>query len=52
VHTCSDDHPAALSFYMRSGFSPYARMIEIQADPRLTGHLPPGAAPHVPLIGG
>ncbi len=50
VHTCTFDHPAALSFYMRAGFVPYARMIEIADDPRLTGLLPRDAAPHVPLI--
>jgi GNAT superfamily N-acetyltransferase len=50
VHTCSFDHPAALGFYQRSGFRPYAIMIEVHGDPRLTGHLPRDAAPHVPLI--
>ena len=50
VHTCSFDHPAALSFYIRSGFTPYAFQVEVKADPRLSGHLPPDAAPHVPLI--
>jgi GNAT superfamily N-acetyltransferase len=50
VHTCNFDHPGALDFYRRSGFVPYARSIEIADDPRLTGHLPRTAAPHVPLI--
>lgn len=50
VHTCTFDHPSALSFYMRSGFVPYAFQVEVQADPRLTGHLPADAAPHIPLI--
>ncbi len=50
VHTCSFDHPAALGFYRRSGFRPYAIMVEVHGDPRLTGHLPRDAAPHVPLI--
>lgn len=50
LHTCTFDHPSALGFYKRSGFRPYAFQVEIQVDPRLTGHLPPSAAPHVPLI--
>jgi GNAT superfamily N-acetyltransferase len=50
VHTCTFDHPSALGFYVRSGFSPYAFMVEVLPDPRLTGQLPAEAAPHVPLI--
>ncbi|MEJ7933357.1 GNAT family N-acetyltransferase [Sphingobium sp. AN558] len=50
VHTCTLDSPAALGFYIRGGFTPFARDVEIFADPRLTGHLPRDAAPHVPLL--
>ena len=50
LHTCSMDHPAALEFYIRSGFSPYRRYIEIAADPRPMGLLPLGSGPHVPLL--
>ena len=50
VHTCTLDSPAALGFYMRSGFVPFAREVETFADPRLAGVLPRGAAPHVPLL--
>lgn len=50
VHTCTFDHPSALNFYIRSGFVPYAFQVEVQTDPRLTGHLPADAAPHIPLI--
>lgn len=50
VHTCSFDHPAALSFYRRSGFTPYQVAIEIHKDPRLTGHMPREAAPQIPII--
>ena len=50
VHTCNGDHPAALQFYIRSGFAPFKRQIEIADDPRLTGLLPETAAPHIPLI--
>jgi hypothetical protein len=50
VHTCTLDHPGALAFYIRSGFSPYRRQVEIADDPRLKGLLPETAAPHVPLI--
>ena len=51
VHTCTYDHPSALRFYINAGFTPYAVRVEVQADPRLTGHLPAGAAPQVPIIG-
>jgi GNAT superfamily N-acetyltransferase len=50
LHTCTFDHPAAVGFYRRSGFVPYATMVEVVPDPRLTGHLPKTAAPHVPVI--
>lgn len=50
VHTCSYDHPGALGFYRRSGFTPYALHVEIEPDPRLTGALPRDSAPHVPII--
>lgn len=50
VHTCTIDSQQALSFYIRSGFTPYRRQIEIDDDPRLVGILPQTAAPHVPLI--
>lgn len=50
VHTCTLDHPAALGFYRREGFVPYARMVETFADPRLGGQLPETAAPHVPIL--
>jgi GNAT superfamily N-acetyltransferase len=50
VHTCTFDSPEALPFYVRSGFTPYSRMIEIHDDARLTGNLPRSASPQVPLI--
>ena len=50
VHTCHLDHPAALGFYIRSGFRPYKFAIEIFEDPRLSGLLPREAAPQVPLL--
>lgn len=50
VHTCTLDHPAALQFYIRAGFTPFRREIETFPDPRLTGHLPRECAPHIPLI--
>lgn len=51
LHTCTLDHPGALGFYIRSGFRPYARAIEIADDPRATGELPRGVAPQLPIIG-
>lgn len=50
VHTCSLDHPGALAFYIRSGFVPYKRAIEVADDPRLLGLLPREAGPHVPIL--
>jgi GNAT superfamily N-acetyltransferase len=51
VHTCSLDHPAALSAYRRAGFVPFKRAIERFPDPRLLGVLPRDCAPQVPLLG-
>jgi GNAT superfamily N-acetyltransferase len=51
VHTCSLDHPAALSAYRRAGFNPYKRAIERFPDPRLLGILPPDCAPQIPVVG-
>jgi GNAT superfamily N-acetyltransferase len=50
VHTCTFDHPAALSFYQRAGFRPFRRQIEIADDPRLDGTAPRDVARHVPII--
>jgi len=50
VHTCTLDHPGALSFYRKQGFVPFARAIETFADPRIAGLLSANAAPHVPLL--
>ncbi len=50
VHTCTLDHPAALDFYQRSGFRPYAFQVEVAPDPRLTGAMPRDCSKHVPLL--
>jgi GNAT superfamily N-acetyltransferase len=50
VHTCTFDHPNALGFHRRSGFTPYKMMVEVHDDPRLSGHLPREASPQVPLL--
>ena len=50
VHTCHFDHPSALAFYQRSGFRPYAVMVEVHEDPRLPGHMPKDASPSAPLV--
>ncbi|MGN6278116.1 MAG: GNAT family N-acetyltransferase [Sphingomonas sp.] len=50
LHTCTLDHPSALNFYRRQGFTAVSRAVETFPDPRLTGVLPRDAAPHVPLI--
>jgi len=50
LHTCTCDHPGALAFYIKAGFVPYKRAIEIADDPRVTGELPRTAAPHIPIV--
>ena len=50
LHTCTLDSPRALGFYIKSGFRPYKRAIEVADDPRLRGILPESAAPQVPII--
>ena len=50
VHTCTLDHPSALNFYRKSGFTAITRTMETFRDPRLTGELPTDAAPHIPLL--
>ena len=50
VHTCTLDHPGALGFYRRHGFTPFARAVETFADPRLIGVLPREVGPQTPLI--
>lgn len=51
VHTCTLDHPQAVTFYQRAGFRPYARAVEVTPDPRLDGTLPREAGAHAPVIG-
>lgn len=50
LHTCSWDHPKALAFYIKAGFVPYKRGLEIADDPRLTGHVSRDAAPDIPIL--
>jgi GNAT superfamily N-acetyltransferase len=50
VHTCTFDHPAALPFYIRSGFTPVSVSVEIHDDPRLTGKLARTACQKAPLM--
>jgi len=52
VHTCSLDHPAALTAYRRAGFVAVRRAVETFIDPRLAGVLPRDVAPQIPLVGG
>ncbi len=51
IHTCTLDHPRALPFYIKSGFKPYQRQLEIADDPRISGLYPPDAAAYFPIIG-
>ncbi len=53
LHTCTADAPAALGFYRKMGFVPYARGLEIVTDPRLRGlhavDAGPSSLPFIPL---
>lgn len=50
LHTCTLDHPGALGFYVKQGFRPYRRAIEVADDPRLDGSLPAICAPQIPIL--
>ncbi len=50
LHTCTLDHPRALAFYMRAGFTPIKPDVEVFPDPRLDGMAPRGAASNVPIL--
>lgn len=50
LHTCTFDSPAALNFYLRAGFVPFKRQIELHDDFRLSGVLPRTVAPHIPVL--
>lgn len=49
LNTCTLDHPGALAFYRRHGFTATHSEVDIVDDPRLVGLLPMDAAPHIPL---
>jgi ribosomal protein S18 acetylase RimI-like enzyme len=51
VHTCNFDHPRAIAFYRRSGFTPYKLALEYVRDPRLTVLGAPGLFPDLPPAG-
>ncbi|WP_417622286.1 GNAT family N-acetyltransferase [Parasphingorhabdus sp.] len=51
LHTCTHDSPRALPFYQNCGFRIFAQEIGMMADPRLSGHMPKSAAPHIPILG-
>ncbi|MDX8353421.1 GNAT family N-acetyltransferase [Cognatiyoonia sp. IB215182] len=50
VHTCTLDSLQALTFYRRSGFTPYKRAVEIFADPRASGVHSKEAGAHIPFL--
>ncbi|SFT06548.1 hypothetical protein SAMN04488040_2952 [Sulfitobacter marinus] len=51
LHTCTLDSPQAVPFYIRSGFTPFKRQVEIADDPRLINLLDKDNGAHVPIIG-
>jgi GNAT superfamily N-acetyltransferase len=50
LHTCTLDHPNALDFYIRTGFVPYQRQVEVFDDPRYLSLTRADAAPQVPIL--
>jgi GNAT superfamily N-acetyltransferase len=50
LHTCTLDHRNALDFYIRSGFVPYERKVEVYDDPRCLGFTRSDAAARVPIL--
>jgi GNAT superfamily N-acetyltransferase len=50
VNTCTLDHPKALGLYQRAGFVPVRQVTRIADDPRVTGVIPPHAAPQHPIV--
>lgn len=50
LHTCNFDHPDIVSIYQHFGFKPYAFMVEVVPDARITGQLSRSAAPQIPLL--
>ena len=50
VHTCTIDSPAALNFYIRSGFTAISRQVEVADDPRVSNGWDTSIAPHIPII--
>lgn len=51
LHTCTLDHPEALGFYRRRGFTAVRQEIEVFPDPRLSGVLPHTAGARWPVLG-
>ncbi len=49
LDTCDLDHPGAIPFYRRYGFSETHSEVREAEDPREAGILPLTAAPHIPL---
>lgn len=50
VDTSCIDDPRAMSVYIKAGFAPVERKIDVFPDPRLSGLLSPSVASHVPIL--
>jgi len=50
VHTCTLDDARAVAFYMKQGFVPHSRFVEVFRDPRAAGLLPVDLGVLHPLI--
>ncbi|WP_428333756.1 GNAT family N-acetyltransferase [Novosphingobium sp.] len=50
VHTCTLDGPGAVAFYVKQGFVPHSRFVEVFRDPRAAGLLGADLGALHPLI--
>ena len=50
LQTCTGDSPQAMQFYLRSGFTPFNRKIEVFDDPRKAHGWDTSLAPHLPML--
>ncbi len=50
VHTCTLDHPRAMGFYLKTGFVPYKRALELADDPHWTALFARRRHPHFPVL--
>jgi GNAT superfamily N-acetyltransferase len=50
LQTCTGDSHQAMQFYIRSGFTPFKRKVEVADDPRKAHGWDANIAPHIPML--